>query len=205
MAQLIHLNGPSGVGKSTVARMYADRHPGVLNLDTDVVVGLIGGWRDNFWEALKAGRLLAIGMAETHLSAGHDVVMPQLATKWEEVEGFQAAAERAGAEYREIVLMADKQQAIDRFAGRSTDGEAAQHIAEIVARGGGPVLLERIHDHLTAYLIGRPDCVVVPTGGRDPVQTHDAVLAALAEKAAPESIQAERADNLGWRRFTAGG
>jgi predicted kinase len=193
MAQLIHVNGPSGVGKSTVARMYADQHPGVLNLDTDRVVSLISGWQDNFWEALKAGRLLATSMAETHLRAGHDVVMPQLATKLEEVEGFQAAADRAGAEYREIVLMAGKQQMIDRFAGRSASGDPAlhRHIGEIVARGGGPVLLERIHDHLTAYLADRPDCVVVPTDGRDAGQTYDAVLAALAE-ARPERAASTR-------------
>jgi predicted kinase len=181
MAQLIHVNGPSGVGKSTVAQMYADRHPGVLNLDTDQVVSLIGGWRDNFWEALKAGRLLAISMAETHLRTGHDVVMPQLATKPDEVEPFQDAAFRVGAEYREIVLVAEKQQMIDRFAARSTDGDPAlRHIEEIIARGGGPVLLERIHDDLTAYVVGRPDCVVVPTDGRDAGQTYDAVVAAVA-------------------------
>jgi len=182
MVQLIHVNGPSGVGKSTVAQMYADEHPGVLNLDTDQVVSLIGGWQDNFWQALKAGRLLAIGMAEAHLRAGHDVVMPQLATKVEEVAGFQAAADRAGAEYREIVLMASKQQMIDRFAGRAAGGDPARHrhIDEIVARGGGPVLLERIHDHLAAYLVGRPNCVIVPTDGRDADQTYDAVIDALA-------------------------
>jgi hypothetical protein len=39
------------------------------------------------------------------------------------------------------------------------------------------VLLERIHDHLTAYLVGRPDCVIVPTDGSDPDQTYEAVLA----------------------------
>jgi dephospho-CoA kinase len=50
MARLIHLNGRPGVGKSTVAQMYADRHRGVLNLDTDKVVSLIGGWKDKFWE-----------------------------------------------------------------------------------------------------------------------------------------------------------
>jgi len=48
MPILIHLNGPSGVGKSTLAQRYVDEHPGVLNLDIDAVVSLIGGWRDDF-------------------------------------------------------------------------------------------------------------------------------------------------------------
>jgi MoxR-like ATPase len=35
-ARLVHLNGPPGIGKSTLAAVYADRHPGTLNLDVDV-------------------------------------------------------------------------------------------------------------------------------------------------------------------------
>jgi hypothetical protein len=163
--------------------MYVDRHPGVLNLDTDQVVSLIGGWRDAFWETLKAGRLLAVGMAETHLRAGHDVVMPQLTTKPEEIEAFEAVADRLGAEYREVVLMAGKEEMIGRFTGRSADGGALRwrHIDEIIADAGGPVLLARIHDHLLAYLDGRPNCVIVQTDGRDPEQTYNAVVAVLAD------------------------
>ncbi len=48
--RLIHLNGPPGIGKSTLAQMYVDKHPGVLNLDVDLIRGLIGGWRDRFAE-----------------------------------------------------------------------------------------------------------------------------------------------------------
>ena len=55
MPRFIHLNGPPGIGKSTVARAFAAEHPGVLNLDIDQVVALIGGWQDCFWDALKAG------------------------------------------------------------------------------------------------------------------------------------------------------
>jgi predicted kinase len=204
MPQLIHLNGPSGVGKSTVARMYADRHPGVLNLDTDQIVSLIGGWQDNFWVALEAGRRLAISMAETHLRTGHDVVMPQLTTRLDEVEGFQSAALRVGAEYREIVVMAGKEQMVDRFTGRAASGDPAMQrfIDEIVARGGGPKLLAKIHDDLSAYLRTRPDCVVVPTDDRDPAQTYDAVVAVLAGAVTPAGVKTVRrtaASSLDWK------
>lgn len=178
--RLIHLNGPSGIGKSTVARLYADRHPGVLNLDTDQVVSMIGGWRDDFWATLAAARPLAISMAETHLRAGHDVVMPQLVTRSTEVEGFEAACDRAGAGYREIVLTAERQHAIDRLAGRATGTHPASHIDAIIAREGGTALVERIHDDLNAYLLTRPHCAVVVTDGRDPDETYGAVIALLA-------------------------
>ncbi|MFJ1762676.1 hypothetical protein ACIOD2_20325 [Amycolatopsis sp. NPDC088138] len=90
MPKLIHLNGPTGIGKSTIAASYAERHPGVLNLDTDRVVCLIGGWRDTFFQTFKAAQLLTAAMAETHLRTGHDVVMPQLATRVVDIEDFRA-------------------------------------------------------------------------------------------------------------------
>lgn len=124
--RLIHVNGPPGVGKSTIAQMYVDDHPGVLNLDTDQVVGLIGGWQDNFWKTLEAARVLAVGMAEAHLRTGHDVVMPQLATRPEEVEGFEDAAGRNRAAYHEVVLLANKQRALDaRASARQALSSAA--------------------------------------------------------------------------------
>ena len=48
MARLLHLNGPPGIGKSTLARRYAAEHHGVLNCDIDVLRTLIGGWEDDF-------------------------------------------------------------------------------------------------------------------------------------------------------------
>lgn len=48
MSRLIHLNGPPGIGKSTLARRYVSEHPGVLNCDIDVLRTFIGGWEDDF-------------------------------------------------------------------------------------------------------------------------------------------------------------
>lgn len=118
MARLIHLNGPSGIGKSTVARRYADLHPGVLDLDADQVVMMIGGWRTAFWDTLPAARRLALAMAETHLRTGYDVVMPQLVTRLDQAEQFEEAARAAGGDYVEIMLTAPRPQAKARFAAR---------------------------------------------------------------------------------------
>jgi predicted kinase len=178
--KLIHLNGASGIGKSTVAARYAERHPGVLDLDIDRVVCLIGGWRDTFFRTFEAARLLAVAMAETHLRTGHDVVMPQLATRVVDVEAFETAARACGAEYREIVLTAEKPVVCGRFLARAVGADAVtEGIDDVLKERGGTAVVERIHDQLTAYLRQRPDCVVVPTDGCSAEETYEAVVAHL--------------------------
>ncbi len=104
MPTLIHLNGPSGAGKSTLAQRDVDEHPGVLNLDVDRVVSLIGGWQDDFGGTLAPARRIATAMAKTHLATGDDVVMPQLVTSPHEAQSFEAAAAGVGAGYVEVAL-----------------------------------------------------------------------------------------------------
>jgi len=84
--RLIHLNGPPGIGKSTIANLYAEHHPGALNLDIDEVRRLIGGWREDFVWAGEVVRPIAINMAATHLRQGFDVVMPQFIGEVSELE-----------------------------------------------------------------------------------------------------------------------
>lgn len=106
MTKFIHLNGPPGIGKSTISKTFAERHPGALNLDIDTVVTLIGGWREMFWETFEAARLLAAAMARSHLAHGHDVIMPQLITNEREISDFKIAAEEARALYCQVLLTA---------------------------------------------------------------------------------------------------
>ncbi|TDQ05682.1 AAA family ATPase [Labedaea rhizosphaerae] len=174
MPTLIHLNGPSGIGKSTVAQLYADRHPGVLNLDTDRVVGLIGGWRQNFWQTLGPARALAIGMAETHLRGGNDVVMPQLVAKLSEIDRFEAAAAAAGADYRELVLLTDYDDLHARWSARPPNP-----VDEIMAEHGGVSLLNKIYGDLTSFVRDRPAATVIETRGQSVEETYQAVVSAL--------------------------
>ena len=182
--RLIHLNGPPGIGKSVLAQLWAEDHPGALNLDIDRLRALIGGWRERFAETGEIVRPLALGMAGTHLRGGRDVVMPQYLGRLSEIERFEAAAHDAGAAFREIVLMDTKEHALERFGRRGDDGddEVAWHhyVQELVERGGGQALLARMYDQLTAVLAARPMATVIPsTAGAIP-QAYRALTAALS-------------------------
>ncbi|RKT82617.1 Predicted kinase [Saccharopolyspora antimicrobica] len=181
MPRLIHLNGPPGIGKSTLAQRYVDDHVGVLNLDIDQLRGLIGGWRDRFAETGEIVRPLALNMAGTHLSAGRDVVMPQFLARLSEIERFEAVAHENGAEFREIVLMDSKERSVERFARRGADDDLPWHgqIKAIVAEEGGTSFLSEMHDRLTEVVRMRPRATVLNSEAGAVEQTYEALIGVL--------------------------
>jgi len=44
--KLLVLNGPLGIGKSTLAARYSHDHPLTLNLDIDTVWAMLSHWRE---------------------------------------------------------------------------------------------------------------------------------------------------------------
>ena len=183
MPRLIHINGPPGIGKSTLAQMYVDHHPGVLDLDIDQLRALIGGWRERFAETGQIVRPIALGMAGVHLRAGHDVVMPQYLGRLGEIERFEAVAHDSGAAFCEVVLMDTKQRSVDRFSLRGDNDERPWHrqVQDIVARDGGAALLADMHDRVTDVLRARPNAIVVCSVADAVQETFEALLTALGD------------------------
>ncbi|MFD9697814.1 AAA family ATPase [Lentzea sp. NPDC059081] len=172
MPRLIHLNGATGVGKSTIAARYAADHPRTLNLDADEIVRLVGGWRDDFYGTVDLVRPLALAMAATHLGLGNDVVMPQLIAVDSERDRFAAVARAARADYREFVLVAPAETMIDRFHRRGHPIDPA------IEAMGGEKLIRRAHAHFGTYIT--PGTRTIDTAGASVDETYDELLAALS-------------------------
>ncbi len=164
MARLIHLNGPSRVGKSTLARRYANEHPGTLVLDLDVLAGLIGGWKENFFTALEMARGHGRELAARHLSQGYDVILPQLVTVHDRDPdpAFEAAARAAGATYIEVALIVDEHEHLQRLhAKRPTNDVEAQ--IQTALEDPNSDLVVRIRGHLDEYLARHPRAIRLDT------------------------------------------
>lgn len=183
MARFIHLNGPPGIGKSTVASAFADRHPGVLNLDIDHVTALVGGYKDRFSESFAAGVLLATAMAQVHLASGHDVILPQMMTNVnaEEMTVFESAAAATGAEYSQILLTANVESAVDRCMERAKTGDPRQDaVSKVIQDNGGADFVRKLHAQVTEYSAARQPYAVIDCEQLSVEETCHAVEAALA-------------------------
>jgi predicted kinase len=179
-SRLIHLNGPPGIGKSTIARRYAADHAGVLNLDVDRLRSFIGGV--GFLEAGDLVRPLAVAMIGAHLGQGHDVVFPQMLVDPEEITEFENAARGGGGEYVGIVLTADQDSVISRFHGREPTAAEPWHedILDVVADRGGDRVLTEYHGGLLSLAASRPGDIIVTTADGDVAGTYASVLSVLA-------------------------
>jgi predicted kinase len=176
MARLIHLNGPSRVGKSTLAHRYAGDHPGTLCLDIDVLVGQVDGWRDDFSAAFDAARTQTLTQASSHLRNGQDVVVPQLVTIFDQGNLFEAAATEAGASFTEVALLVD----IDEHARRLAEKQPASEVeARIQSTLETTNLMDKIRGHLAEYLRDRPQTIQLDTTGLTIDQTYARLLTLL--------------------------
>ena len=182
MSRLIHLNGPPGIGKSTLARRYADAHPGVLNCDIDVLRTLVGGWEHDFGGAGALIRPAALAMIAAYLAEGSDVVLPQMLLDPNELARFEACAVGVGAQYVERVLMDTPAASVARFHRRgAAEPEDPWHdrVRAIVAAAGGDEELRRCHAAFEGLLPERPDAVVITSVEGDVDQTYCSLLKSL--------------------------
>ncbi len=179
--KLIILNGSLGIGKSTLAGRFADEHPNTLNLDIDEIRRYISHWREEAEQSATSSKQMALAMAKVHLGLGHNVVIPQIVRSIELFEAFEQVAKDANADYYEILLFTDKDEAIRRFKERSyAQGyESGFRPGGLIDRGGREEKLATMYDEMIEIADKRPKTakIEVELGNAD--DTYAKILAII--------------------------
>ncbi len=159
--KLIILNGPLGIGKSTLAKRYADDHPLTLNLDIDDVWSMISHWREQKDISAPLSKQMAIEMARINLISGHDVIIPQILQTDELADRFKLLAEKCGSNYYEILLIVDKEEAIRRFIirGQADGNPSGFRPGGIIDTSGREKKLSEMYDYMSRVASTRANTV----------------------------------------------
>ena len=177
--KLIILNGPLGIGKSTLAKKYADEHPLTLLLDIDDVRRNISHWREEDEKSSISSKKIALAMAKENLLLGYSVVVPQIIRQNEFIEQFEQIAKDADADFFEILLLVDKDEAIRRFKERSyAQGYSSGfRPGGLIDTGGREEKLSKMYDEMMETTSRRPNTARIEVKLGDVDDTYAKILA----------------------------
>ena len=176
--RLILINGLPGSGKSALGRRYLDDHSLALALDVDVIRSMLGRSLEEPTMSGVAARDLARAMAQTHLQAGHDVLVCQFVGRLDFVEALEQLAETVDAGFVEVALVTGIDEATARFMRRSEDRSRPEHrdAAILLDRAGGPDALAEMSSRLEGVVRARPTTRRVVVVDGDLEETYQGLL-----------------------------
>jgi predicted kinase len=181
--RLILLNGPPGIGKSTLAQRYVDEHPLALKLDLDGVRRMLGSWQEHPIDAGLLARAMTLEMARVHLQAGYDVVIPQYLGRPQFIQQAEQIASEVGVPFAEFVLMDSRDSAVRRFNDRTAAAGTLAHVeaGTLMEHFGGQPALEAMYDRLLLVLSHRPNAQVIQSRDGDIDAAYAELVTRLAD------------------------
>lgn len=106
--KLIIINGPSGIGKSTITAELIRSLPHAVALDVDEMRRQIPNYRELREESLQLVYKQTAAAIKEHAANGFDVMIDKAISSAEVLDSLVATGEECGAEVFEFLLFADK-------------------------------------------------------------------------------------------------
>lgn len=121
---LIIINGPCGVGKSTIAQKLHESMPLSYLLDVDAVSRNISGYRKYKEERWELTQAVVVATLEAVLSTGRDCIVEKMIYAPETLDRYRKIAKRYGANVKEFILWATKSAVMKRAHERGWRDES---------------------------------------------------------------------------------
>ena len=112
--KLIIINGPSGVGKTTLARALHKQMPLCFLLDIDAQTRFISHFEDYREERWQMNLALSTASIEACMKIGRDVIVDKMLYDERILDAFRNIGEKYKAEVHELMIWAEKQEVIRR-------------------------------------------------------------------------------------------
>jgi predicted kinase len=106
--KLIILNGPSGVGKSTIAALLHKELSGSVLIDIDELRRTIPNYKERREESLRLSYEYAANAIELNLTEGKEVIVDKCLSYSDTIDLFISKGREVGAEIYEFLLFAEK-------------------------------------------------------------------------------------------------
>lgn len=167
--KLILINGPSGIGKSTIAAKLHEMIPLSLLLDIDAQRRYISGYKEHRKESSDLVVKLSLAMVENYLQNGYDVIIDKIFTDTQISDSFLELGKKYNATVFEFILTADKETLIARAHERGY-------------REGSMLTPEKVPtfwDAMQMYLKERTLAEIIDTTSLHPEQTFELIKAVI--------------------------
>ena len=112
--KLVIINGPCGVGKSTVSEIIHKKLPMSLLLDIDSQRRLYAGYREKPEQSTPLAQATALAMAGVALKAGSDVTVDKMQYIAQWYNQWINLGHEMGADTYEIILWASREKVLER-------------------------------------------------------------------------------------------